>query len=262
MVIARRPLKIWYQSFIDPGIHKPYFDRLESYLSELADPGVEYTVRGISPPDRELHRLTEFRCAAQTIKNALRAQEEGYDAFAIGHFQDSGLYEVRSAVRIPVLGMGEASMLHASTLGSKFGLVTIHPVFIPIHEECVARYGLRDRCAGTRAFQFQVASLVDAFTDPNAPSEMFSRFREESRPLVVAGADVLIPAGGLMALLFSRLEKPEVEGAVVLNGIAVLAKMTEMAVKLYRLTGTAASRTPAFANPSAKAVREFLDSFA
>ena len=52
------PIRIWYQSFIDRTEHRPYFERLESYLAAIADPGVVYEVHGISPPDRELHRLT------------------------------------------------------------------------------------------------------------------------------------------------------------------------------------------------------------
>ena len=47
--------------------------------------------------------------------------------------------------------------------------------------------------------------------------------------------------------------------ALVLNCIAVLAKMTETAVALNRLDGTGASRASTFQKPSAKALQEFLD---
>jgi hypothetical protein len=36
------------------------------------------------PSSRFLHPITEFRCAAQVIANALTAEREGYDAFEIG----------------------------------------------------------------------------------------------------------------------------------------------------------------------------------
>lgn len=45
-----------------------------------------------------------------------------------------------------------------------------------------------------------------------------------------------------------------------LNCIGALAKMTEMAVKLYRLNGTRVSRALTFAKPSDQALREFLES--
>lgn len=74
-------------------------------------------VFGIQPGARHPGPITDFRCAAQVIANTLTAQERGYDAFVIGNFQDAGLAEARSAARIPVIGLGEATMLHACTLG-------------------------------------------------------------------------------------------------------------------------------------------------
>jgi allantoin racemase len=47
-------------------------------------------VFGIQPGSSYPHPITEFRCAAQAIANAVTA-EQGYDAFVIGHFQDAGL---------------------------------------------------------------------------------------------------------------------------------------------------------------------------
>lgn len=86
------------------------------------------------------------------------------------------------------------------------------------------------------------------------------QFRKEVEPLVNAGIEVIIPAGGLPALLFSRLKNFTVGKALVLNCIAVLAKMTETAVALNRLDGTGASRALTFQQPSAKALREFIES--
>jgi Asp/Glu/hydantoin racemase len=76
-------------------------------------------VFGISPPDRYLHPLSEFRCAAQVIRNAIRAEQQGYAAFVIGHFQEPGLHECKVSVSIPVVGLGESTMLYACTLGRK-----------------------------------------------------------------------------------------------------------------------------------------------
>src|SRR6266850_5626379 len=87
------PARIWYQSFVDPAEQHPYIARLEEYLKGYADPHVCFEVHGISPPDRYLNPLTEFRCAAQIIRNAIQAEQEGYDAFVIGHFPEPGLIE-------------------------------------------------------------------------------------------------------------------------------------------------------------------------
>jgi hypothetical protein len=70
---------------------------------------------------------------------------------------------------------------------------------------------------------------------------------EQVRPLVAAGAEVVIPAGGLPMLLFARECPFVIDGALVLNGIAVAAKAAEMALALCRLTGSVVSRRGTYA---------------
>ncbi len=253
-----RRVKIWYQSFVDPDQQSAYCKTLAQALNRMAGKDVRFDVHGIVPPDLELHRLTEFRCARQVIRHAVEAQRQGYDAFAIGHFQDGGLYEARSTVDIPVLGLGEAAMLYACTLGQKIGLVTINPVFIPMHEEQIQRYGLARRVVAVKAIETDPALLVRAFTQRKTFETVLHQFRKQVEPLVKGGIEVIIPAGGLPSLLFSRLKNFTVGKALVLNCIAVLAKMTETAVALNRFNGTVASRLATFQQPSAKALREFL----
>jgi len=255
-----RRVKIWYQSFVDPDQQSAYCKTLGQALNRLAVKDVRFDVHGIVPPDLELHRLTEFRCARQVIRHAVEAQRQGYDAFAIGHFQDGGLYEARSTVDIPVLGLGESAMLYACTLGQKIGLVTINPVFIPMHEEQIQRYGLASRVVAVKAIETDPALLVRAFTDETIFRKVLREFRRQVEPLVKVGIEVIIPAGGLPSLLFSRLRNFTVGKALVLNCIAVLAKMTETAVALNRFNGTSPSRVATYQKPSAKALREFLDS--
>ncbi|HEY3276760.1 MAG TPA: aspartate/glutamate racemase family protein [Syntrophorhabdaceae bacterium] len=255
-----KAIRIWYQSYVDPVEQAGYIDHLGGYLASIADPGVTYDVYGISPPDRELHRLTEFRCSVQAVRNVLEAERQGYDAFIQGHYQDPGLYELRSAVKIPVLSLGESSMLFGCTLGRKIGLITIDPYFIPMHEEQVSRYGLRERVVAIKAIKTSVADFNAAFSDPQKRKDIERQFLEEARPLIEQGVEVIIPAGGLPTLLFAQERSFTLDKATVLNGIAVVVKMTEMAVKLLRLTGTGASRASTFALPSTKAIEEFLKS--
>ena len=260
MPTKSKRVKIWYQSFVDRDQQADYCKALEQALKGMAGDGVAYDVHGIVPPDLELHRLTEFRCAREVIRHAVEAQQQGYHAFAIGHFQDGGLYEARATVDMPVLALGEAAMLYACTLGQKIGLVTINPLFIPMHEEQIQRYGLASRVVAVKAIETDPALLVRAFTDKDTFEKVLRQFRKQVEPLVAAGVEVIIPAGGLPALLFSRLKNFMVGKALVLNCIAVLAKMTEAAVALNRFNGTGASRLVTFQKPSPKALREFLES--
>ncbi|MDI1283020.1 MAG: aspartate/glutamate racemase family protein [Reyranella sp.] len=258
MVEPVRPARIWYQSFVHPIEQAPYIARLQAELDRVAGPGVRFEVHGLDPPDRFFHPLTEFRCAAQTIRLALEAERAGYDAFVIGHFQEPGLLEIRGAVDIPVVGLGEASMLAALTMGRRFGLVTIDPVFVDWHERQVRAHGLEARVAGVRAIRTALARFMSAFVDEAAYARVRTEFAEQVRPLVAAGAEVVIPAGGLPMLLFTRECPFIIDGAVVLNGIATVAKTAEMALALHRLTGTAVSRRGTYAKASPECVNEFL----
>ena len=252
------PARLWYQSFVHPTEQAPYIARLEQVLAQLAAPGSQFEVHGLDPPDHYFHPLSEFRCAAQTIRMALTAERQGYDAFVIGHFQEPGLLEIRGALDIPVIGLGETAMLSACSMGRRFALVTIDPVFIDWHERQVTAYGLTERLAGVRAIKIDLAGFMRAFTDEAAYRDVRADFIAQVRPLVAAGAEVIIPAGGLPMLLFARECPFVIDRALVLPGIAVVAKAAETAVALQRLTGSVVSRRGTYAKASRQAVEEFL----
>ena len=252
------PARLWYQSFVHPTEQAPYIARLEQQLAQVAAPGLQFEVHGLDPPDRFFHPLTEFRCAAQTIRTALQVERQGYDAFVIGHFQEPGLVEIRGALDIPVIGLGEAAMLAACSMGRRFGLITIDPIFIDWHERQVRAHGLTERLAGVRAIKIDLPGFMRAFTDEAAYRDVRADFAEQVRPLVAAGAEVIIPAGGLPMLLFARECPFVIEGALVLHGIAVVAKAAEMALALHRLTGSVVSRRGTYAKASPQAIEEFL----
>jgi allantoin racemase len=258
MAESSRPARLWYQSFVHPTEQAPYIERLQAALAAAAGPGIQFEVHGLDPPDHLFHPLTEFRCAAQTIRNALEAERAGYDAFVIGHFQEPGLLEIRGALDIPVIGLGEANLLAALSMGRRLGLVTIDPVFIEWHERQVHAHGLDQRLAGVRAIRIDLSGFMRAFTDDASYAQVRADFAEQVRPLLAAGAEVIIPAGGLPMLLFARECPFVIDGALVLNGIAVAAKAAEMALALRRLTGAVVSRRGTYAKASAACVAEFL----
>src|SRR5438105_13552384 len=253
-----RPARLWYQSFVHPIEQAPYIKRLQALLDATATPGTRFEVHGLDPPDHLFHPLTEFRCAGQVIRHALEAERAGYDAFVIGHFQEPGLLEIRGAVDIPVIGLGEANLLAALSMGRRLGLVTIDPAFIDWHERQVKAHGLDQRVVGVRAIQIDLPGFMRAFTDEASYQKVRADFVEQVRPLVAAGAEVLIPAGGLPMLLFARECPFVIDGALVLNGIAVVAKAAEMALSLYRLTGSVVSRRGTYAKASPACVEEFV----
>src|SRR5262245_39305337 len=171
--------RIWYQSFVHPAEQAPYIERLQAMLAKVAAPGTTFEVHGLDPPDHSFHALTEFRCAAQVIGNAIEAEKAGYDAFVIGHFQEPGLIEIRGAVDIPVIGLGEANLLAALSMGGRLGLVTIDPAFIGWHERQVLAHGFERRVAGVRALQIDLPGFMRAFNDEASYARVRAEFVEQ-----------------------------------------------------------------------------------
>lgn len=241
-------MRVLWQSFVDESIGATYLAALRGYLSRHASAGASFEVAGISPPDRAFGRLAELRCGVVAVANAIRAERDGYDAVVIGHFQEPGLYEARSACAIPVVGLGEASLLWASQVGTRIGLVTIDPVFTAMHREQAARYGLRDRLHGVRALSARVEDVDAAFGgDDSARRALDAAFEAEAGALVADGADVIVVAGGLYGLLIAGDRAPQVAGVPVVSCTPVGLAWAEMAVRLHRMTGVVGSQSPGFA---------------
>ncbi|MFC3219472.1 aspartate/glutamate racemase family protein [Tianweitania populi] len=243
---------------MDKTIGAAYLRRLEDYLNGIAAAGTQVEVSGISPPDRDFGRLAEFRCAIHAIDAGIGAEEAGYDAVVMGHFQDPGLYELRSALRIPVVGAGEATLHTASQLGRRLGLVTLDRAFEVWHHEQAELYGLGRRIQGVVGMGCRPEDFNACFAgDAIARDQLLRDFTACAMPLVEAGADVIVPAGVLPGLLIGGEPGFVVGYAPVVNCAAVALKSAEMWVQLRALSGLEPSRGPSFALANERAKADF-----
>ncbi len=251
-------MKIFYQSFLNEEVALGYWRYLMDFLRNYAQPKTEIKFKGIRPHDSYAHALVEYRCGREAIAAAIEAGRSGFDGYLMGHFQDSGLYEARAASSIPVIGLGEASMLYSCQYGQNIGIITINPRFIPGHTYQIRKYGLGERVSGIHALDFEPGEILAAFDNKDRLNEVARQFEQQAAPLVRSGVDVLIPAGGIPMLLFSQIEGFRVEGAPVLNGLPVALRMTEMAIEFKRNFGLEVSRTRDFTLPPEHILEEFL----
>ena len=256
---AERPIRIWWQSYVDSTLGGPYLEHLRPHLERLRGPHTEIAVHEMTPPDSYAHPLMELRCARLAVQNAIRAEREGYDAVAFGHMQDSGLWEARSAVKIPVLSLGETSMLHACTLGTRAGIITINPGFVPGFFQQIAKYGLRQRVPYVLSVSYQPGEMMQSFRSATDATRVIAEFRAQAERLVAQGADVVIPGGGIPMLLLGENQVREIGGAPVLDGLHALVKHTETAVILRRESGLETSRLADFRLAPDQVVEQFLE---
>lgn len=251
-------MKIYWQSFVSQVNGAAYLARLQDHLNEMAAPGTAVEVFGMDPPDRDFGRLSELRCGIQAIDAGLGAEDSGYDAFVMGHFQDPGLYELRSALRIPVIGAGESTLLAATQLGRRIGLITLDPAFETWHFEQADLYGIGGRVTHVTGLGLRPEDFNEVFAgDAAKKAALLAAFADNAMPMVEAGAEVIVPAGVLPGLLIGGEKGFKVGHAPVVNCAAVALKSAEMWVQLRAFSDLEPSRGPSFALATDQAKRDF-----
>lgn len=259
MTTDRPTSRVLYQSYTDPSIHQAYLGRLDAYLQRITPRHIEVEVRGIHPADTQLGRLSELRCGIQGLADIVRAEQEGFDAVVVGHFQDSLLYETRTAVDIPVIGLGEASLHQACMQGGRIGLVGIDPVYVPWHREQIRRYGLESRVVDVRTMQMTPDEAEAAFTDERAYERIRENFLGLAKQMVIESeVDVVMSSGGLFALLGADDDSLKVAGATILNPVLLAVKQAEVALSLVKESSPIVSRGSTFTKASEQSIAEFM----
>jgi len=137
-----------------------------------------------------------------TIAPMLRIAAAQSDAagYVIACFGDPGLHALRDQTTLPVVGVQEAAVLTALSLGQRFGVIAILPQSIPRHLRSFGAMGVLDRLAGDRALGLGVAELADPTRSLDAMIATGRRLRDED------GADVLIMGCAGMAQYRATLE--------------------------------------------------------
>lgn len=166
-------------------------------------------------PSDPVHRML---ADVSTVEAAIRAERSGYDGVLIGAVADYGIEQIRSAIKIPAIGSGQASMLTAVSLGRRFGIVTIWPQSQEFaYQNLLRDNGLRDRCTGVRYVTAgsELATLQNEdnfYTRMRAGREdMITRIVEQIQGAIDDGADTIVLGCNCMTSVASILaEKVDV----------------------------------------------------
>lgn len=164
------------------------------------------------------HLSLDFRCLTSTggpagiqtqaeadasiapMAHLVRQEAAATDAFIVACFSDPGLHGLRDLVPVPVLGIGECSVLTAMSIGTRVGVIAIAGAAIARHLRYFRAMGVADRICGELALDMQVSQLADAELAFQRMVTVGKRLRDAH------GADVLIMGCAGMADLRARLE--------------------------------------------------------
>jgi len=249
-------MKIWHHSMTDLSILKQYRKNMTEHAQKVLDEDVEVILHGIPPdvygtvpPIEALkYQYTEFLCERFVCEAAINAEKNGYDAFTIGCYLDTGLQRARSLVDIPVLGVTETSMLVACTLGKKFSMVTIGPSMQEhIMDEAIS-CGLEKRIASSLTIdppvmEYQMEGDVE---QGNLVEKLFLQTCDRA---IASGADVIIPSEGVLNEFLYQRGINSYKSIPILDANAIMWQYAVMLAKLKKASGITTSRRMAYTTP-------------
>ena len=253
-------MRIWVQVFSARERNPDFHGALEEHLRSIADPGVHIEVHGTRKGGLgEQFRFFQAIDTPDIIENILKCREakgeNRYDAFVSLNSTDPALVEAREILEIPVLGFLETTALVSCMMGRTFSLITPNPKFALSYSQKIQLYGLGGRLTSIESMDFpHLPDYRNAFFDPAAYQRVMDEFDRAARRAAAAGAEVIIPCGS-HAVLQARRGLREIDGALIIDGLGILLKMAETAVKIQRLTGTFVSRKMLYQMPG-EVVRE------
>jgi Asp/Glu/hydantoin racemase len=249
-------MRVFYQSLVDSGRIPSYFAGLADHARAVARPGVEVTFAGMPegtygahvPADVVVYPYLMSLHIQFILDNALRAEAEGYDVFAVGSVQDPGLAEARSLLGIPVVGYGESAMHYACCLGSKFAVIAFQPGFDQIMDLRIRTLGLAERAVPTVLIDADFADVGKGLQDPE---HLVERFHVTARRAIASGAEALIPGQLYLSEAIAHAGITRIDDVPIVDGITATLKMAESMADFQRAGISVTRRGYAHARPDA-----------
>ena len=248
---------IWVQSCsaeTDADIWQTYQDSVRRHARKVVRVDLEVEFHGLSRtyPGIDYADSAVQLATHEVVRNAIRAEEEGYAAFAFVSTNDAGNREVKELTGIPAVFIAETAVYLAAQLATKFAFLTHNGGSRRKMESLTReRYGLGDRLVEGASINLTYKEFAAMYDDP-AP--WLTRFEEAARPVIARGASVLIPAGGPLNMFFVDHGFREVDGVPLIDIMAVLLKEAEKRVDLQAL-GMAQRGAPTVTTEQREALR-------
>ena len=97
--------------------------------------------------------------ATKAMLSLVSQLPDAYDAFVVGCFDDTGVWDLIDQVRRPVIGIGQAAYHWASLRSQRFVVLTTLAVSVPVIRESIQRQGFEFYCLDVVASGIPVLEL-------------------------------------------------------------------------------------------------------
>ncbi|MGE4079973.1 MAG: aspartate/glutamate racemase family protein [Reyranella sp.] len=193
--------------------------RLVASAKLVASPGTELLPMTASRGVPYIATRAEAAIGATAALEMLAERRGEIDAAIVAAFGDPGLGGARELFDFPVVGMAEAAMLVACTLGRSFAIVSFSRSLEPWFAEIVAWHGLSGRCAAIRTLDEGFRSIDDVQEEKESVLVDLARgtvTNDSADVVILAGA----PLAGLANKIRDRVPVPLVDGIQAATVIA------------------------------------------
>ena len=254
-------MRIWIQSGTPLGasdLYAPYFESLQRHARRVCRPDTvcEFPSLGKSYPGAARSRTHLHFVAHETMKSAMRAQEEGYDVF-VTQCLDLAFNELRELVRIPVVFMTQATLAYYSLLAPNFAFLVNSERLHYFFQEIAERYKVKERMVPGGYVSFQFTDYANLWNNPQPFVEAYMKVAKE---ITGRGATSLYPAGLYLSQWLIDQGIREVDGALVMDPLAIGIKTAELMVDLER-TGIKRYDAGAWTVPPAEVLKLLAKEF-
>jgi allantoin racemase len=116
----------------DFGMTRAQMDQRLSLLQSAAGPDAILHMNCLEDTQVCIDSLLDVALASpEIVRMAIHAEQSGYDGIVLYCFSDPAVDACREAVRIPVIGGGQAAYLAATTVSRQFGVIVSSAARIP-----------------------------------------------------------------------------------------------------------------------------------
>jgi len=210
-------------------------ERERARLAALA-PGVDVHVIDLPQGPQDLEYFVDDHAAVGQMVDVLPGyvRTHGIGAVSIGCFYDPGLWELREALEVPVVGIGEASLLLAGTVAWRLAVLVGDWKWVSKMQANAHALGLGHRICGWRSIDRSVQAMQD---DPE------EAYRAVRRVAVAARdedhAEAVILGCGALSGMAERLQEEVGMPAVdpVAAGVLLACALASLGLRTSKIGG-------------------------
>jgi allantoin racemase len=206
-------------ALVNPNTTGSMTDAMARAARAVAAAGTEIVPFTAKAGPAAIESYVDEAYATTQVLDVLRA-ESGLDGYVIACASDPGLMAARELLTAPVVGIGEAGFLYATTVAPRFGVLTTLDRAIEQIWRQLASYGLSMRCCVVRACG--VGVLDTAVPDEEQTGSLIATARAMVRN---DGAEAIVLGCGGMSETADLLQ--ETAGVPVIDGVRAATTLVE-----------------------------------